>query len=163
MDFAFNILLQIAVEKSLELRLYGADFVLTFKNKSRNGLGGFIFIGFCHFQKFFRTIRTQRKFLKQRGNLFVQFLLANTGFGTFHRFIFLGAVVINIVVDISIFLLFNPVFASYTHSATFAMKQTAKRLRFIFRFVVRPSSLLQNFLDFIKNFLCDDWLMFSFM
>ena len=60
--------------------------------------------------------------------------------------------------DISIFLFLNPVFASYGHSATIATKQTAKCLRFIFCFVVRSSSLLQNFLDFIKNFLCDDWL-----
>ena len=55
--------------------------------------------------------------LKQRGNLLIQFLLANTGFGTFDCLVLFCAVVINIMMFVSIFLMLNPVFASDLHSA----------------------------------------------
>ena len=48
---------------------------------------------------------------RQRRNLLVQFLLANTRFLASYGFVFPCAVVINITVDISILLFFNLVFA----------------------------------------------------
>ncbi|MDD4466967.1 MAG: hypothetical protein PHQ08_00755 [Candidatus Pacebacteria bacterium] len=70
-DFALNILFQIAIEKSLELGLNGADFGFGFLNKSGCGLGGFSFLFSKHSGQFRRPILSQRKFLKECGNLVV--------------------------------------------------------------------------------------------
>ncbi|MEX2564038.1 MAG: hypothetical protein WD312_02910 [Candidatus Paceibacterota bacterium] len=54
-------------------------------------------------------------------------------------------------------------FGSYHHAAFGARDKTTERLRFILLFLSRSSALLQYLLRRIKKFLCDDWLVLSFV
>ncbi|OHA42249.1 MAG: hypothetical protein A3G59_03045 [Candidatus Taylorbacteria bacterium RIFCSPLOWO2_12_FULL_47_20] len=59
---------------------------------------------------------------------------------------------------ITVFLMFNLVFAGNHHAAS-TIEESAKRLRLIFCFMPRSSSLSQNLLHFVKKFLCNDWVV----
>src|SRR3989338_6842016 len=71
--------------------------------------------------------------------------------------------IVNVVVNISIFLFLNPVFASDLHSTRRATDESAVCLRFGFVFVSRTTFSFHHFLHLVKKFLCHYWLVLAFV
>lgn len=79
------------------------------------------------------------------------------------RLRFFRAAIIHIMMYVAILLSLSFVLGSDHHAARSAGHESAVWLRFILRFAVLLPATLEYGPRFIKQFLCNDWLVFSFV
>ncbi|OGY59359.1 MAG: hypothetical protein A3I31_01860 [Candidatus Colwellbacteria bacterium RIFCSPLOWO2_02_FULL_44_20b] len=149
-DFPLNILVKIDVKKTLEFLSDSGKLGFQLPNKRCCIYGSLACIFVSHFQEFVSPLVRQGIRFEKVGYLPIQDFSSHGRLGTLDSFVLPRTAIVNVFVDIAIFLPLYLMLRGYHHPARPAPDRSAQCLRFILGFIDGASSSFQNRLHFIE-------------